>query len=377
MFIEKSRNKFGDEYNYPNIREEFESYQSIITIIHKPCGNCFKMKIKTHINSENGRCVCFHKRKIVCSKEQFINSFNNINNKLDNKYICDFDSYDSQNTPITFHCNECGNDFKRKPTVFIYMNHTCPHCNNKQRNRQYTTEEFIEKAKSIHGDKYDYSKVEYEQTDKKVCVICHNVDEFGEEHGEFYVTPHSHIGSMQSGCPKCSQKFGSQERFIKLANKRFNNFYDYSNVEYKNALTHVKIICPYHGEFLMTPNDHLNGRGCPHCQESSLEHDIRTLLIDNNIEFKAQKRFDWLKPLSLDFYLPKYNIAIECQGEQHFKPIEFFGGEDGFIKRINYDKQKLSLCEEHNIKLLYYSNKQYDDNLIVDQKELLKNILNN
>ena len=258
------------------------------------------------------------------------------------------------------------------------MNHTCPYCNGKNRNRKYTTEEFINKANEIHNNKYDYSKSEYVTTDEKVCVICHNKDEFGEEHGEFWVTPHAHIGSMKSGCPKCSNKFGSQERFIKLANLRFNNFYDYSKVEYKNALTDVTIICPFHGEFEITPNEHLSGRGCPNCQESSLERDIRTLLFDNNIEFEFQKRFEWLKPLSLDFYLPKYNIAIECQGEQHFMPIEFFGGEEKFNKTKNYDKLKKELCEKNGIELLYYSNLNmvYPYKVITEKKELIEKLLN-
>ena len=376
-FLDKSKTKFNDSYEYPNIYDEFENYKSTITIKHKNCGNIFKIKISSHLDSKNGRCPCFNKIKKVYSKEGFEQSFNKINKTLNYKFNCDIESYSTQNTPINFYCKECGKYFLRKPTVFIYMNHTCPHCNGKSRNRTYTTEEFIEKAISIHKNKYDYSKVEYKHTDEKVCVICHNKDEFGEEHGEFYVTPHSHIGHMKSGCPKCSQKFGNKERFIKLANLKFNNFYNYSKVEYKNALTDVTIICPTHGEFFITPNEHLCGRGCPHCQESSLEHEVRTILIENKINFEFQKRFDWLKPLSLDFYLPKYNIAIECQGEQHFKPINFFGGEEKFNKIINNDKIKNELCNAHGINIIYYSNLNinYPYEVITEKKDLIKKLI--
>lgn len=376
-FLKKTKELFHDEYVYPNIENEYKDYQSILTIIHKKCGNQFKMKVKVHLDSKNGRCECYRKEKQINSKERFIESFNKINEKNDNQFICHENEYVNQNTPITFTCQHCHNIFKRKPTVFIYMNHTCPYCNNKNRNRTYTTEEFIKKANEIHQNKYDYSQTSYINTDSKVCVICHQKDEFGEEHGVFYVTPHSHIGLMKSGCPKCSQKYGSQERFIKLANKTFNNFYDYSLVKYKNALTKVQIRCPIHGSFEITPNDHLMGRGCPHCQESKLENIIRTLLMDNQIHFVFQQKFEWLGKLSLDFYLPEYNVAIECQGEQHFKPIEFFGGQEKFAKTIKNDKMKKQLCEKHNVKLLYFSNLniEFPYDVITEQKQLISQII--
>ena len=375
--LQKSKEKFNDEYEYPNIEEEYQSFQSEITILHKKCGKTFKMKIKTHFDSDNGRCTCYHKRKKINSIDEFYQSFLKINEKLENQFSYNKNDYTNQNIPIEFYCSHCGNSFKRKPTVFIYMNHTCPHCNGKGRNRKYTTEEFINKANEIHNNKYDYSKSEYVTTDEKICVICHNKDEFGEEHGEFWVTPHSHLG-LKTGCPKCSNKFGSQERFIKLSNVIHNNFYDYSKVNYTNALTDVEIICPYHGSFFTTPNEHLNGRGCQICNESSLERYIRKLLEDNNIEFESQKRFDWLQPLSLDFFLPQQNIAIECQGEQHFYPVTFFGGEESFKKRIENDNKKRQLCEENRIKLLYYSNLDidYPYEVITETKDLLKKLLN-
>ncbi len=74
-----------------------------------------------------------------------------------------------------------------------------------------TTEEFIKKAKEIHGDKYDYSKVEYTSTNDKVCIIC-------PEHGEFWQRPHNHLKGQ--GCPKCSGKFKTDtEYFIEKAKK--------------------------------------------------------------------------------------------------------------------------------------------------------------
>lgn len=60
---------------------------------------------------------------------------------------------------------------------------------------------------------------------------------------------------------------------------------------------------------------------------------------------------------SLDFYLPKYNTAIECQGIQHFEPSDYFGGYKSFNQQQERDKLKKQLCNENNINLLFYSDK--------------------
>lgn len=128
----------------------------------------------------------------------------------------------------------------------------------------------------------------------------------------------------------------------------------------------------------MTPANILRGKGCPICLESKLENEIKNLLNENNIDFIEQKRFDWLEKQSLDFYLPKYKTAIECQGIQHFKSIDFFGGEESFQKQIDRDNKKRDLCFANNVKLLYYNNtiNKKEENFFTDKKELLKFIIN-
>ena len=78
----------------------------------------------------------------------------------------------------------------------------------------------------------------------------------------------------------------------------------------------------------------------------------------------------------LDFYLPQYSIGIECQGGQHFKSVEWFGGKDGFIKTKERDERKRKLCEENGIKLLYYSNLgiEYPYEVFEDKEKLLEEI---
>ena len=173
--------------------------------------------------------------------------------------------------------------------------------------RKLTTEEFIAKAKLIHGDKYDYSKSIYINSNTPLTVIC-------PEHGEFYPTPNNHI-SNKSGCPMCNGGVKiDREEFIKRAISVHGNKYNYDNVIYTNSSTPVLIICPEHGEFYQTPSVHLSGHGCPKCNSSKLETQVRLYLLSKNIPFIEQMKWEWLtykQPQSVDFYLPELNAAIE------------------------------------------------------------------
>ena len=166
------------------------------------------------------------------------------------------------------------------------------------------------------------------------------------------------------------------EEFINKANKVHNGKYDYSKVEYVNAKTKVCIMCPKHGEFWQTPDDHLRGKGCPKCNSSHMESEIRNILQENKINFVEQKKFDWLRRQSLDFYLPDYNIAIECQGKQHFEVVDYFGGEESLTEVNKRDQNKKQLCEKHNIKILYYANYDYDFpyEVFTDKNKLINEI---
>lgn len=123
--------------------------------------------------------------------------------------------------------------------------------------KKLTIEEFTRRAREIHGDCYDYSKVEYKGNKVKVCIIC-------PIHGEFWQKPNDHL--MGHGCPECSGKNQKDtERFIQDARKVHGDRYDYSKVDYKNSKTKICIICPIHGEFWQSPNVHLKGSGCRKC----------------------------------------------------------------------------------------------------------------
>ena len=138
--------------------------------------------------------------------------------------------------------------------------------------KKKTTEQFIKEAKAIHGDKYDYSKVNYKGCFEKVCIIC-------PIHGEFWQTPAMHLSGQ--GCSKCcGRKRKTKEEFIEDAKKVHGNKYDYSKVNYVNNKTKVIITCPIHGDFLQRPDRHLFGCGCNKCGYDNTAEKCKTSLED-------------------------------------------------------------------------------------------------
>lgn len=119
-----------------------------------------------------------------------------------------------------------------------------------------TTEQFIQKAREVHGDKYDYSLVDYINSSTKVKITCH-------EHGEFEQVPNNHL--QGAGCIKCSRKVINKEQFVERARKVHGDKYDYSMVEYLEMRNKIKVICPQHGEFEQRAFAHLKGQGCRKC----------------------------------------------------------------------------------------------------------------
>lgn len=188
--------------------------------------------------------------------------------------------------------------------------------------KKLSNEEFIEKAKEVHGNKYDYSKVIYTKAFNKVCIIC-------PEHGEFWQLPVVHLRG--SGCKKCSHTL-NVDSFITKAKEVHGNKYDYSKVKYKGYNEKVCIICPEHGEFLQTPHHHLAGSGCQKCANiikgQSFEKIDKEKIIENKKRdfIKAAKRkfgdlYDYSNINYVD-NLTKIVIHSEKYGEIEITPQE-------------------------------------------------------
>jgi hypothetical protein len=209
--------------------------------------------------------------------------------------------------------------------------------------------EFINKANIVHNNRYDYSLVNYINSITKVKIIC-------KKHGIFEMKPNHHL--LGQNCNKCSieNSLLTTAQFIEKAQKLHGNIYDYSLVDYKHNNKKIKIICREHGIFEQKPYSHLNGRGCSKCKiKSKGELFIADWLNQNVINFEVQKSFVDCKnmlPLRYDFYLPNQNLLIEYDGEPHFKEVAYLGGKVGFELRQTNDKIKSEYAINNNLNLL-------------------------
>lgn len=269
-------------------------------------------------------------------------------------------------------------DFKQYP-----YNHLrgigCPSCAN---NNKKSKEEVIKEIKSVHGDKYIIpDDFEYLGNKKPIHMIC-------PKHGDFYPIYRNFV-VKGCDCLKCSHHIYTQDEFINDLSEIYGDKFIYDETVFNGYRTKIKLKCSLCGNIVeVYPMQALNGTAiCNNCDEpssSTLEREMAAALDNKSIGYIQQYTEEWLvnkQKLHLDFYLPKYNIAIECQGRFHFEPYKSGDEkcEQDFIKQKERDSKKLSLCEEHGIKMMYYSDIKVNDyysKIYNSTEELINKITN-
>lgn len=364
-FATRAKAIHGEKYDYSMV--EYLGYNKKVCIICPEHGVFWQTP---HNHIAGSKCPeCAKVSRSQKRKKEQNEVITDFRKKHGERYDYSEVSYVDSQTKVCIICPIHGK-FWQTPTSHL-SGQGCPKCGGRFMNREY----FIERATAIHNNKYNYDLVEYHGIHSKVCIIC-------PIHGKFWQTPHHHLVGF--GCKRCSNNFLDKECFIEKAREIHGDKYDYSDVEYINNHTKVCIKCPEHGPFWQIPNSHLNGRGCKECGESHMERKIKKFLIDNKIEYIYQYRDkEILNRQSIDFYLPKYKIAIECQGEQHFvsnfyksKGIEYSQEHLRYIQSL--DERKKRICKENDIFLIYFLEKRFnkflssDDVFINKEDEILR-----
>jgi len=371
-FIEKCRKIHGDKYDYSKV--DYSGYYGKICIICPEHGE-FIQGANVHLNGK-GCPKCAGKN---LTKDDFIKL---AQKKYGDKYDYSKVKYVNQTTKVCIICPEHG-EFYVKPYYHIHVKSGCKKCKIHEGAYKETTEQFIEKAKKVHGDKYDYSKTVYLGSNDDVCIIC-------PEHGEFWQRASVHLNG--GGCYKC----GRVESGKKLKHthdefyERFKKTPLYGEIEilgkYEGSHKKIKVKCLKCGHIWEAKASALlSGNGCPICNQFGgvKEERLYKKLVDSfgKENVVRQYRNKKLGRQSLDFYLPEYKIGIEYQGAQHFENVKRFGGEKTLEKTQERDLRKQEKCKELGILLLYVvpekyygKNKMYKGLSYYDYKKLEKRI---
>ena len=332
-FIFESKKMHGDEYDYS--KTVFKNMNTKVILLKN--GIEYLQNPSKHLMGRKPERV-----RILRSNTDFIDDARSIWG-----YKYDYSLVDYKGSHIEVLIKYDDVIYRQKPVLHL-LGYNC------ERDIIKNQEDFLRKCYDKHGDKYDYSLVEYTGSQNKVKIIFE---------GKIYEQKAgAHIHS--SGLVEKVILKKTTKQFIKESNEIHNFRYDYSKVDYVNNQTKVIIICPIHGDFEQVSSSHLSGAGCPHCMESKGERKISKFLDQKNIEYVRQKKFDdcigLRYKLPFDFYLPKYRIAIEFDGKQHYEPMEYFGGLESYNRLKVNDKIKNDYCEDNFIELIRIRYDQID-----------------
>jgi len=327
------------EYNPSGKKSKFEHI----------CGYIFETKI-SHLLTRNRCPIC---DGIWRTKEMFQNESNKVHN---NEY--EIIKYENGNKPVEIKHKICGSIFNQIGNKHLRGDR----CFNCYGTKKLSKEEIIERSKVKWDDKYEILSDEVHYS-KKV-IIRHK--ECGFEYPQLI---YAHL--LGSSCPKCSgnarlTKELVQEKSDKVHNCEYEILSEPNGAFSKVEIRHKK--CSR--VFKQTVTDHLSGCGCSVCNQSKSENYIENLLKELNVIYEKQKTFDGCKfknKLRFDFYLSSYNILIEFDGIQHFKPIRFFGGSKSFKLQKIKDEIKNKYCYDNNINLIRF---KYDDDYEFIKKEI-------
>jgi len=336
--------KYGDRFTI------LGEYTGVSDKIHVRCNVCgYEFKTAAGNILQNGKCRKCANKSRKKTQEEFEKEVFDL---VGDEYTV-LSEYKNTNTKILMRHNECGYEWRTKPSGFLRGNR-CPKCWGRIKR---THDEFVKEIFEISGDEYTVLG-EYINANTKI-KMRHN--KCGHE---WEILPSSLIRGI--GCPICGhRKAGIVKRkgIEKFKEEVFDLVEDEYTVlgDYVNTHTAIKIkhnVCG--NTYEVEPRNFLSGNRCPICKSSAGEQKIAVFLTKNRIKFETEKTFEDLLykgNLRYDFYLPKHNTIIEYDGEQHYKPATFGNcSKEQAVKNFKAsqirDDIKNKYCEDNGIRLI-------------------------
>ena len=257
--------------------------------------NIFNLIPYTHLNGTG--CPECGEGRIRYNNKKIITAFRKVHG---DKYDYTLVDYKSSHVKVKILCKQHG-AFEQQPANHLSGN-GCPNCGGRTR---YNNEKIINEFRKVHGDKYDYSLVDYKKTNEKVKIIC-------KEHGVFEQQPSYHL--VGQGCRDCSSKVSyNNEKIIAAFHKIHRDKYDYTLVDYKSIQKKVKIICKEHGVFEQRPSKHLKGQGCQECGGRTIYNNEKIIVAFRKVH---GNKYDYSL---VDYKKTNENVKIICSEHGEFK----------------------------------------------------------
>lgn len=306
-FIDKAKKIHGDLYDYSMVY--YKNNKTKVKILCSTHG-VFEQAPANHTNQKQGCPKCN-----MITTEIFIERAIKVHGDL---YDYSKTVYLGGRNKVEIVCREHGS-FHQSVSNHL-RGSGCRKCAIER--SRYTLEEYLEKAREFHGDKYDYSNVKYKSLDDKIVIKC-------REHGEFEMRAINHIlkdGKAQ-GCRECrlrkrgeKQRSGRADSIVADFRKVHGDRYDYSKSDYRGLHVDMKITCRVHGVFMARPSNHLSGTNCPSCYSDRLKEEGANNRISNE-EFitRAKQRHGELYDYSsTNFTGMHFPITVICREHGEF-----------------------------------------------------------
>ena len=333
IFIEKARAKHGDRYDYERVVYVRNSDKIIITC--KRHGE-FEQRPSDHLRGKGcAKCAGMH----IYSTQEWVQEAIGVHGDL---YDYLKTVYVRSKSKVIITCKIHG-DFEQTPNAHL-NGRGCDRCGKEStaaKKTQKAKDDFFEKARAVHGDRYDYSETVYVIHSENVIITC-------AKHGDFEQTPNDHLNGH--GCAKCGKESTaakkteeSKNSFIERSRAVHGDLYNYSKAFYIRSKYKVVITCKGHGDFEQSPNDHLSGKGCPSCPKRRdqptnlyLMHDglgkvkvgyaidlnRRITELNRDAPFEAELLETWT--------LPDTPTVRKIEGKVHRKLAKYHAGLSGF-----------------------------------------------
>jgi hypothetical protein len=345
-FVRRAVAIHGDKYGYGQC--VYDGSKTKVAVQCKSHG-VFYQNPSNHLRGFGCR-MCFGEsvsKRQLCTTEVFVKKAMAVH---EDRYDYSTTDYCASDEPVAIRCHIHG-IFNQVAACHLSGN-GCPQCRNIYvgKTLSLSTEDFIARARNVHGDAYDYSNVEYINGKSSIQITCRS-------HGEFWQVAGSHLSGK--GCTECGRKRIGESRssntsdFIQSATAVHGSRYDYSLADYKSSTTPIFIVCRKHGVFKQRPDGHLSGKGCRSCGCSRGETAVRKALEEARVGFVTEwtPGIPGYERCRFDFLIED-SLILEFDGVQHFEPRERFGGVKEFTNTVERDLIKTRWAYNNGYRLV-------------------------